>query len=222
MTRTLFWVGLVAAALAAAWFVVVINPFSSELRFEAKHPWVIGNEEDPFAYAGDILHPVDGTVLLRMDQKSASGLLEVKLRPDGALLPWLNADSPNQSLMLRIRFAQADENWRDRTVHGNSEVGESRLPEIHAQLAGSGSFEIFLDGKRQPTRWRGFWCLGDAIRQSDGSIRDQGLVFSPLLRDRSGFTDPERLELTLLIYESQETGKVVLHLAFPEVLEIAD
>ena len=54
-------------------------------------------------------------------------------------------------------------------------------------------------------------------REMRESIRDQGLVFSPLLRDQSVFSDPDRTEITLLIYAAPESDVVILHLVFPDV-----
>jgi len=104
-----------------------------------------------------------------------------------------------------------------RTIHGDSAIGDSRLPETYVLYAGFGRFELLIDGKRQPTAWQGLWSIGDTLRQPDGSIRDRGLVFSPLLRDQSGFSDPDRTELTLLIYDAPESDTVILHLVFPDV-----
>ncbi|MFC2095748.1 hypothetical protein ACFLSW_04845 [Candidatus Bipolaricaulota bacterium] len=217
MTRTLFWVGLVAAAMAAAWLLFIGNPLSTDTRFEARNPRIIGSVEDAFDYAGENVHEIDGTATLRMNDNPVKGMIEIDLLLDGALLPWLIPDNSEHSVVLRMRLEHADKNMRDASVHGDSEDGESRLPQIQALYAGLGNFEVMVDGKRQPERWKGFWSIGDAVRQSDGSIRNQGLVFSRLLRDRSGFTDPERLELTLLLYDSSDSSDVLLHLMFTDV-----
>jgi len=65
----------------------------------------------------------------------------------------------------------------------------------------------------------GVWSLADALRKDDGSIRQQGLTFSPLLRDKTGFSDPSRLEFTLLLYDDTRGGisPVLLHLVFRTV-----
>ena len=215
MTRNLFWIGVAAVALAAAWFVIV--PIFRDVRFEAENPWAIGNSDDAFAYAGEGVQTIEGTATLSVDPDMDSGILEVTLSPDEALAALLDGAIPEYSVVLRMRVERADNVWMDRTVHGDTGIGDSRLPAIDALYAGSGSFELLIDGVRQATAWPGFWSFGDALRQSDGSIRDQGLVFSPLLRDQSGFSDPDRTELTLLIYDAPESDIVILHLVFPDV-----
>ncbi len=220
MTRANFWMGLVAVAFAVAWLFLVIIPMLSDVRFEAENPWAIGDSEDAFAYAGESVHTIAGTVTLRIDPYIDSGLLEVMLSPDEALAALLDGANPENSVVLRMRIERANNVWMDRIVHGDSGIGESRLPAIHALYADSGSVELLIDGRQQPVGWQGFWSIGDALRQPDGSIRDQGLVFSPLLRDQSGFSDPDRTELTLLIYNSPDSDTVVLHLVFPDVRAI--
>ncbi|MFC2078980.1 hypothetical protein ACFLSZ_03270 [Candidatus Bipolaricaulota bacterium] len=217
MTRNLFWLGLAAAALVAAWLLAVIVPFFGNVRFDGEDPWAVGSIEDPFAYAGEGVRTIEGTAALRIDPNSTNGILEIELLPDEALAVVLAGQLPERSVVLRLQLRNATTLWADRSIHGDSGIGDSRLPAIHALHAGSGKFVLLIDGKRQPTEQPGYWSLGDSVRQSDGSIRDQGLVFSPLLRDQSGFSDPARKELTLLIYESQDSDAVVLHLVFPDV-----
>jgi len=199
LTRALFWIGL-AASLAAVWLILVLFP--SDVRFDADNPLAVGNSEDAFAYVGEGVHTIEGTATLRIDTDMNSGILEVTLSPDEALAALLDSASPEYSVVLRMRIERANNVWMDRTVHGDTGIGDSRLPETYALYAGSGSFELSIDGVRQPTAWPGFWSIGDALRQTDGSIRDQGLVFSPLLRDQSGFSDPARTEFTLRIYDA--------------------
>jgi len=218
LTRNLFWIGVAAVALAAAWLVIV--PIFRDVRFEAENPWAIGNSEDAFAYAGEGVQTIEGTATLRIDPDMNSGILEVTLSPDEALAALLDGASPEHSVMLRMRIKRADNVWMDSAIHGDTGSGDSRLPETNVLYAGSGSVELLIDGVRQLTAWPGFWSVGDALRQPDGSIRDQGLVFSPLLRDQSGFSDPDQMEFTLLIYDALESDTVILHLVFPDIRAI--
>jgi len=211
---------LFAAGLAVAWFLLVFLPSSGDVRYEAQEPWAVGNTEDAFAYAGEGVRVIQGTANLRLNPDSGKGILEFDLLPDDALTALIDDEMPERSVVLRMKLEHADVVWSDQTIHGHSETGDSRLPETHALYAGAGRLELLLDGVRQPNGWQGFWSIGDALRQDDGSIRDQGLVFSPLLRDQSGFSDPKRSEITLLIYSSPESDAVVLHLVFPDVQEI--
>lgn len=219
MNRTLFWIALAVAAVAAAW--LVLGPILAVQleQFDAASPWVIVDSEDAFDYAGETVRILEGSARLLVDPKTANGTLMITLMPDEALGAILSGESPDRGIILRLDLRHAITLWTDRQVHGDSGIGDNRLPETFALYAGSGDFELLIDGARQPSLWRGIWSIAQALRQPDGSIRDQGLVFSPLLRDRSGFSDPERLELTLLIYGARGLDDVVLHLVFPIPVE---
>ena len=217
MTRSAFWIGLVAVGLAAAWIFLVVVPFSNDLRFEADTPWLIGNSEDAFDYAGVEARVIQGTAILQIDPHTRSGMIEFDLLPDEALAAFLGALLPKNSVVLRMQLDHADAIWTDQIIHGDSEIGDSRLPETLALHAGVGPFELLIDGTKQIIEWTGFWSIGDALRQSDGAIRNQGLVFTPLLRDQSVFSDPTRMEFTLLLYAETDAENIILHLVFPNI-----
>ena len=138
--RSLVWIGLAIAGLAAVWILLVDAPFSHDVRIDASDPWAIGNSEGAFAYAGQAITVLEGSARLRFNPLTADGLLEFELLPNEALLGLLGNEPSEESIVLRTRLERADGFWIDRTVHGDSGVGDSRLPEIPAQYAGSGEF----------------------------------------------------------------------------------
>ena len=220
MTGSSFWIGLAVAvlALAAAWLFLVSEssvPIGNT-RFEAQDPWTIGSIEDAFDYAGERAHAIQGTVALQIDPMTRTGMIKAVLQPDSSLVLWLGDASLESSVTLRMQFDGTIDVWADVMIHGDNEAGDSRLPMTHALYAGYGTFELLIDGTRQSTGWVGFWSIADALRQSDGAIRDQGLVFTPLLRDHSVFSDPTRKEITLLLYAAPDSDDVILHLVFPD------
>ena len=218
MNRSNFWIGLAIAALVLAAVFLIPAPTPVEtIRFEAQDPWAIGSIEDAFDYAGQSAHTIQGTVALQIDPITKIGMLEVVLQPNDVLAAWLGEASPESSATLRIQLDGTADVWANQMIHGDYEVGDSRLPMTYARYAGYGPFELMIDGTRQSTDWVGFWSIGDALRQSDGAIRNQGLVFTPLLRDQSVFSDPKRMEFTLLLYEAPDSDKVALQLVFPDV-----
>lgn len=225
MNKTFWWIGFAGALLVAAWLLRPDHhPFSQQLegsiQYEAWGPWAIGDENNAFAYAGKGVRVIEGTARLQLDPDTERGLLECTLSPDPALARLTGDDETGHSVVLRMAIEHADDVWMDRTIHGDTRVGDSRLPGTFATLAGSGTFDVLLDGAPLPDGRRGFWSIAHALRQSDGAIRNQGLVFSPLLRDKSRFSNPDRTELTLLVYASEESDDVVLHLVFPDVRPI--
>jgi hypothetical protein len=226
VSKTFWWIGLAGALLVAAWLLrqdhhTFLQQLEGSIQYEAWGPWAIGDEGDAFAYAGKRVRAIEGTASLRFDPDTGRGLLECTLAPDPDLVSRLTGDGETEhSVVLRMAIDHADYVWTDRTIHGDTRVGDSRLPGTFATFAGSGTFEVLLDDALLPDRRQGFWSIAHALRQSDGAIRNQGLVFSPLLRDRSRFSNPDRIELTLLVYASEESDDVVLHLVFPDVRSI--
>ena len=218
MTNNTFWIVLAAVALAGAWIFLTPTPTPDPIEtidYEAHDPWIIGNSDDAFSYAGDVVRTVQGTAMLRIDSATAAGVMEFSLLPDASLTPFLEGLSSESSITLRVGLTNAV--WTDLAIYGDTGIGDSRLPMTYAHFAGSGSFELLVDGNKQPAEWHGFWSIGDALRQPDGSIRNQGLLFSPLLRDQSVFSDPTRTEITLLVYNAPESDIVILHLVFPDI-----
>jgi hypothetical protein len=73
LTRTLFWIGLAVAVVAAAWLVLSLVPMPSNVHYEAANPWEIGNSEDAFDYAGEDAQLIEGTARLRFDLSTPRG-----------------------------------------------------------------------------------------------------------------------------------------------------
>jgi len=201
-----------AIALARGWDV------------RATVPWIVGDSEDPFAYAGGVgVRAADGDGHLQLSEGGDRGLLRVSLELVEAIV--LPPDGRLQSGSLTIRSRIDDEGLvgTDALVNGATDLAESRLPTTRALVYGSSRFDLVLDGSTIAGGIEGTWILGHALRKDDGAIRNQGLVFSPLLRDDTVFSDPNRLELTLLLYEpSEDAGTdVALHVVFRD-LEVLD
>lgn len=227
MTKIMFWAGLAAATLMVMWLLLAstttpdANPTPAEqttlIEVLATNPWLIGTTDDAFSYAGEHATVVIGEAKLRMESTAHAGVLEIILQPSEVLLARLELSSNlvQNSVTLQMQPQEAVEIWSDILVNKGQAVGETRLPTTHASYASRGKVRLIIDEQEHPTTWVGFWFIGDALRQDDGSIRNQGLVFSPLLRDPSIFSDPTRRELTLLVYETSDMEAVVLHLVFP-------
>ena len=204
---------LLAAALAAVgvlvWWAFEPRPLSVPLwEVEAENPLLIGTPEDPFAYTGgDHVQSIAGSARIFQSPDTDAPTLRASIRlPDSLHLPWDAWPAEGADLNLRMGEGDTIERWEDLPIHGSTGVGDPRLPEAHAQLAGLGRLSL-SDGIDPRTEGLlVFWSVAQAIRQQDGGIRQQGLTFSPLLREKKGFADPDRWELTLLVYAPSEDG----------------
>ena len=218
--RSLFWLAVGAAVVVAGWLLITPYIFPSDWRIAVESPRVIGDSSDPFAYAGgDSVRPVAGSGTLRI-AAGGRGTVRFSIEPsesdphlslrDGSIVgrEWDITSSVDGSAKV----------WIDTLVHGDTGLGEARLPETTALIAGRSRFDLTVDGNRRLTGLSGLWSIAHALRHDDGSVRQQGLVFSPLLRDKTGFSDAERLELTLLLYEDGPGSDVLVHLVFADVV----
>jgi len=232
LTQNSFWIGLaaIALAIAAGWLILTIlpNPNDSltdadqrEIRLQAENPWMIGDPEDAFDYAGESVRTISGIANLVIDPDTDRGTIEFTLYPDERLAALLKIDAPESPITLRMQLSESSVVWTNQRINRGTGFGDSRLPVTHALYAGDGEFELLGNTRLQSTAWYGFWSLADALRQSDGAIRNQGLVFSPLLRDQSVFSDSARSEFTLLLYEAVDSDTVILHLVFPDAKDVA-
>lgn len=216
MIRTLFLFGAVAIALVLLSRMApmgvddLIEPSVETWIGDA--PWSVGVSDDSFSYDGRHVRRIEGKAAIHLGSTPQESRLTVWLpvSPGGRLL----ADTVDVELELRFSLDAAEMLLSDRVIHSGTGQGDRRLPETFARHAGAGPVELWIDGEYDRTV-DGFWALADAVRRADGSIRNQGLVFSPLLRDRTVFSDPERLEITVLLYEARGSEVVVLHLVFP-------
>ncbi len=217
--RALFWLAVGAAVIVAGWLLVAPLVFPGGWQVTAESPRVVGDSIDPFVYAGgELVRPVSGSAVVRLTRTGGTVRLSIESPEPSPPLSMRDGSVVGRSWDLSSRVDRSAEVWSETVVNGNTGLGERRLPETVALLAGENRFDLTVDRNRRLTGLSGFWSIADSLRQDDGSIRQQGLVFSPLLRDKTGFSDPDRLELTLLLYEDGPGSNVLIQLVFSDVV----
>lgn len=204
---------LLSAALAAiggfVWWALDTRPLAvPDWEIEAENPWWIGTSGDPFAYAGgDPVEAVAGSARIAQAPDDEAPTLHASIGlPEARPWPWDDQRPEDQASDRIVQLSNMIqiEQWEDVSIHGDTGLGDSRLPETHARLAGRGTVSLGSSDRTQIENLPVFWSVAQAIRQPDGSIRQQGLTFSPLLREKRGFSDPDRWELTILVYAAPE------------------
>ena len=191
----------------------------------ATSPKVVGGYGDNFAYSGDNVRPIEGALELRLNARRQIGKITVSLQTSGASGP-LHV-SAEQSLDGEITLvSQIDRSStlnEEVFIHGDTGIGGPELPRTYATVVGWSRFDVFVDGALIYEGLSGEWALIQALRKSDGAIRQSGLIYSPLLRDKRGFADPEASELLLLLHSDAEDPEnapcydVALHVVFTDV-----
>lgn len=224
--RVLLLVGVVAALVGL--FFVYSNyesPGSDAVwAVRAEGPRVIGGYGDNFCYDGQGVRPLAGSLTLSIGA-DGTGLIDCSVSTTDASGPLHLSSTDELAGTIRITSKIDSSSKLEELVeiNGDIEGGDSGLPQTQATLTGKSTFDLYVDGVMRYEALRGGWSLADAVRQSDGSIRQSGLLYSPLLRDKSGFSDPGRLEFTLLLHSdapdpnNNPAYSIVLHLVFSDV-----
>ena len=202
--RTVLIIVAVAAVVAGALLLtVLITPSpTSGWRISADHPVVVGEYGDNFQYSGKDVRPITGDVTLAVDPTTHTGTITATVSTTAAsgALQVAAATKLTGHITLSSHITPADRVVSDADIYGDTGFGGPSLPTTHALIAGTSTFDLYVNEKLVYTGLRGEWSVADALRKPDGSIRQSGLVYSPLLRDKTGFSDPHRREFTLIIH----------------------
>jgi hypothetical protein len=212
------WLIVLAAAALGVAAVFLLLPRDSLWSVEGVAPLVLGTADDPFSYDGRHVLPCRGTLEIRVDSDTGRGELSAQLRAEDAVVLALLSGTQTGS-RVSVRSRELTLEHVDEAVHGDTGFGGSELPETRAQIAGSGSFDLLVDGDRVGDALPGRWLVAEAVRREDGAVRRGGLIYSPLLRDKTDFADRERLEATLLLMlaDGESQGALLLHVVFTDV-----
>jgi len=224
--RILILVGVVAA-LVGLLFMLPNKPMTTDNSawvVHAEAPEVIGGYGDNFCYDGEGGQTLSGTLNLII-ARDGSGSIDGTVSTTEGSKPLHPTSSDELTGTIRIvsHIDASSDVSTDIDINGDTSRGDPSLPQTHALLDGKSTFDVYVNGPLLYEKLRGEWSLADAVRQSDGSIRQSGLLYSPLLRDKSGFSDPKRTEFTLLLHSEKSDANnkppysIALHLVFSDV-----
>ena len=178
------------------------TPPSWSVRADA--PFVVGGYGDNFAYSGKTVRPLHGTLELRYDPTNKTGIVSISVQTTKESGPI--QITANRTLEGEVRLTStlrpSDRVLEDTHVFGSTGRGAATLPETLAALAGWSQFDLSAGGAPVAAELSGEWALAEAIRRSDGSIRQSGLVYSPLLRDKTGFSNPKETQFVLVVHSN--------------------
>ncbi len=219
----LFVAGL--AALVALLWLNTESEREPSWFIHASSPKVIGGYGDNFAYSGENVRPVEGVLELRLNRSQQRGKITVSLQTTEASGPLhVSAEQSFDGEIALVSQIDPSSTVNEEVfIHGDTGIGGPELPRTYATVVGWSRFDVFVDGALVYEDLSGEWALIQALRKSDGAIRQSGLIYSPLLRDKRGFADPEANEFLLLLHSDAEDSNnvpsytVALHLVFTEV-----
>jgi hypothetical protein len=220
--RSWLFVLVLSIAVLAGW---LLRSTDSVWSIRASSPRVVGGYGDHFAYDGKGVRPIEGSLELHLNASRLAGTLTVTLQTTDTSGP-LHVSSAT-SLEGKVKLvSQIERSNRIETgifLYGDTGTGGPELPRTYASLAGWSRFDLFVGEELVYSGLHGEWALIDALRRSDGAIRQSGLIYSPLLRTKTGFSEPGRDEFLLVLHsdepdvENRPPFAIVLHLVFEQI-----
>jgi len=191
----------------------------------ADHPVIIGGYGDNYAYTGDGVRSLKGSLDLRLDIPQSEGTLMVSLETteESGSLQISSSEELSGAFRLVSRIDRSDRVEEGIPIYGDTGNDGPELPRTLAILAGWSRFDLYVNDKIRYSNLSGEWAAALALRRDDGAIRQSGLVYSPLLRNKTGFSDPEKIEFTLILHsevpdpENDPPYTLALHLVFTQV-----
>ena len=216
---------LVVGLVAGAFILFSARPTTSWI-VKADHPLVVGGYGDNFSYSGSAVRPLFGKLTLMFDPNAHAGTIDVSITTteESGPIKLSAKDALTGVITLSSRITPKDRVITDTDIYGDTGIRGPELPVTHALLAGDSAFDLYLNGQLVYDNLQGEWMLAQALRKEDGAIRKSGLYYSPLLRDKTGFADPQRMEFTLILHSTESDPKndppytVALQLVFTSIL----
>jgi len=191
----------------------------------ADQPIIIGGYGDNYAYTGDGVRPLKGSLYLHLNLPQDEGRLMVSLETteESGSLQISSSEELSGAFRLVSRIDRSDRVEEGIPIYGDTGNDGPELPRTLAILAGWSRFDLYVNDKIRYSNLSGEWAAALALRRDDGAIRQSGLVYSPLLRNKTGFSDPEKIEFTLILHsevpdpENDPPYALALHLVFTQV-----
>ncbi len=208
MVYRILIVVLVAGLIASA-FILLNTPSSPAWIVKADHPLVVGGYGDNFSYSGTDVRSLSGKLELTFNPNAHTGTITVSITTTEKSGP-IKISSQEEltgEISLSSRIGPDAPIITDTDIYGDTGIRGPELPLTHALLAGESLFNLYLNGRLVYQNLHGEWMLAQALRRNNGAIRKSGLYYSPLLRDKTGFADPKRMEFTLILHSTEPDPK---------------
>lgn len=201
---------------------------------EATEARIIGGYGDNFDYAGENVRPLDGSATMTVDAEAGTAQLEVNISTTEASGPI--RFSANRSFEGDIRIMQRLNTSRmdrariatDVFLHGDTGNEAPVMPKIYNYFATWGPAKIWVNGEEVVPMIGSHTMFSEQARDAAGKIVDgEGQVYSPMLDDKSGFTDPEETEFHFVAHTTEpdsdnfppHTAWIHLHFSDVDVVE---
>lgn len=194
---------------------------------------IIGGYGNNFAYDGSNVRHLRGQAEMTLDAEAGTGRLEITLHttPESGPIRF----STDQSWEGEIRIVQmlntsemdmariAEKAW----LHGDTGNEAPVMPKVYNYFATWGPSKIFVNGEEAVPMIGSHTMFSEQARGADGRIAKNGQVYSPMVQDKTGFTNPSETEFHYVAHTTEpdqgnfppHTAWIHLHFSDVEVIE---
>lgn len=203
-------------------------------KIEADGARIIGGYGDNFAYDGSNVRPLKGAAQMTVDPDAGTAQLEIRVSTTEASGPI--RFSKDQSFSGDIRIVQQLDTSKmnmariatDTYLHGDTGNEAPVMPRVYNYFATWGPAKVFVNGKEVIPMIGAHTMFTERARGPSGKIENaSGKVYSPMLADKTGFTDPSKTEFHFVAHTTEpdadnfppHTGWVHLHFSNVKVIQ---
>lgn len=194
---------------------------------------VVGGYGDNFAYDGSNVRPLDGHAEVNLDTENGEGEIVIELRTteESGPIEW-GADQRWEGeirIVQRLNTQQMEQArvMEEEWLHGDTGIEAPVMPRLWNYFATWGPSTIHVNGEEVVPMVGSHTMFSEEARGGDDRIANNGEVYSPMLDDKTGFTNPQETEFHYVAHTDEpdqdnfppHTAWIHLHFSDVEVLE---
>lgn len=184
--------------------------WEGQWRIQASQARVVGGYGDNFAYDGSTVRPIDGRAAMSLNTETGVGELEITLRTTPASGPIHYSEDESWEGEIRIvqrlntsrmdRARVQEEAW----LHGDTGNEAPVMPRLFNYFATWGPSTIYVNGEEVVPMVGSHTMFSEQARGPDGKIKNgHGDVYSPMVQDKTGFTDSDETEFHYVAHTTE-------------------
>ncbi len=242
MVKMVRWLAAPAvAALTVA--LVAYTPPADEVdaalaggswKIEATGTRIIGGYGHNFAYNGENVRPLEGKATMTLNPDAGTAHLEIKLKTTEASGPIrFSADKEWSGEITIVQMIDLEKMKKARIaenvfLHGDTGNEAPVMPKVYNYFATWGPSQVFVNGEEVIPMIGSHTMFSEQARGSNGKITTaDGQVYSPMVKDKTGFTNPRETEFHYVAHTTEpdknnfppHTGWIHLHFSDVTVVE---
>jgi len=194
---------------------------------------VVGGYGDNFAYDGSNVRPLDGHAEVRLNTATRQGEIVIELettRQSGPIEWGKNQKWEGQiRIVQRLNTEQMDQArvMEEVWLHGDTGNEAPVMPKLWNYFATWGPSTIEVNGEEVVPMIGSHTMFSEVARGPNDRIAKGGQVYSPMVKDKTGFTNPRETEFHYVAHTTEQdpdnfpphTAWIHLHFSDVEVMQ---